>query len=145
VPVRWSAVAVAPFAAASKAQAEDKNYLFDGVTADVAQHPLQWKMVATIGKPNDPVGPDKVWPAERQQIDLGTVTLDKVVSEDDGPCTDLNFDPTVLPAGITTSADAIPSARSAAYARSFTLREKERGEKPRSAVTQREVNAGGKQ
>ncbi|WP_420997287.1 catalase family peroxidase [Cupriavidus sp. 30B13] len=144
-PVRWSAVPVQPFAPAAKENAADPNYLFDGLIAEVAQHPVQWKMVATIGQPGDPERPDKVWPADRRQIDMGTVTLDKVISEDDGPCTDINFDPTVLPAGITTSGDAIPSARSAAYSRSFTLRENERGEKPSSAVTQREVNAGGKQ
>jgi catalase len=43
-----------------------------------------------------------------------------------------------------TSADAIPSARSAAYAKSFTLRQGERAAKPPSAVTEAEVQAGGR-
>jgi len=148
VPVRWSAEAVTPFEPAAKPQPADPNYLFDALISDVARHPAQWKMVVTVGEPQDPVEPDKAWPASRRKIDIGTVTIDKVASEDGGgdggSCTDINFDPAILPAGITTSADDIPSARSAAYARSFTLRENERGQKPPSAVTRQEVNAGGK-
>ncbi|MEN7529375.1 MULTISPECIES: catalase family peroxidase [unclassified Cupriavidus] len=144
VPVRWSAVPAQPFSPAAPQDKQDPNYLFDALIADAAHHPLTWKMVATIGQPGDPVSPDLPWPEDRQHIDLGTVTLDKLTSEDVGPCTDINFDPTVLPAGISTSADAIPSARSAAYSRSFMLREKERAAKPPSAVTETDVLAGGK-
>ncbi|MGO4328166.1 catalase family peroxidase [Cupriavidus sp. 2TAF22] len=144
VPVRWSAEPVQPFAPVGKQQGADPNYLFDALISEVAQHPVQWKMVVTVGQPGDPVNPDKAWPDGRQKVDIGTVTLDKVSSEDSGTCTDINFDPTILPAGIETSADDIPSARSAAYSRSFTVRENERREKPTSAVTPQEVNAGAK-
>ncbi|SDC89193.1 catalase [Cupriavidus sp. YR651] len=142
-PVRWSAVPIQPIVSAGKQRGMDPNYLFDDLIAEVAKHPVQWKMVATIGKPEDPERPDKIWPADRQQVEMGIVTLDKLSSEDDGPCVDINFDPTVLPAGIETSGDAIPSARSAAYSRSFTLRERERGAKPPSAITRQDVAAGG--
>ena len=72
-------------------------------------------------------------------------TIDKLSSEDHGgPCIDVNYDPMVLPTGIEPSDDPILSARSAAYSRSFTLREGERTEKPPSAVTPQEVQAGGK-
>ncbi|RZT39427.1 catalase family peroxidase [Cupriavidus agavae] len=144
VPVRWSAVAVQPFAPAGAQDRADRNYLFDGLIADAARQPLQWKMVATIGDAGDAVSPNVAWPDARQRVELGTVTLDRLASEDGGSCTDINFDPTVLPSGITTSADAIPSARSAAYARSFLLRERERAAKPPSAVTETEVRQGGK-
>jgi catalase len=49
-----------------------------------------------------------------------------------------------LPSGIEPSDDPLLSARSAAYARSFTLRAGEEHEKPPSAVTARDVQAGGK-
>ena len=42
-------------------------------------------------------------------------------AERDGPCRDINFDPTVLPFGMQTSDDPFPAARSAAYARSYDL------------------------
>ncbi len=142
VPVRWSAEPVQAFAPVGPQQ-HDPNYLFDALIADASHRPLQWKMMVTVGQPDDPVTPNLPWPADRQRVDIGTVTLDKLTAEDAGRCTDINFDPTVLPTGITTSADAIPSARSAAYARSFTLRESERGRKPPSAVTEAEVKKGG--
>lgn len=144
VPVRWSLAPEQAFAPLGPQQ-PDKNYLFDALIKDAAQ-PLKWKVIVTIGQPDDPVRPDLPWPDDRKHVDIGTVTLDKLASEDTpgAGCTDITFDPTVLPAGISTSADAIPSARSAAYARSFLLREEERGAKPPSAVTESEVKAGGK-
>jgi catalase len=143
--VRWSTEPVAPFVAAPKDGAPlDKNALFDAFIAQVAQHPVQWHLVVVVGEAGDPASPDLPWPDSRRKIDAGVVTIDKLASEDEGPCTDVNFDPMVLPAGIEASDDPIPSARSAAYARSFTLREGERGEKPPSAVTPQEVHAGDK-
>ncbi|WP_408501169.1 catalase family peroxidase [Paraburkholderia xenovorans] len=148
-PVRWSAVPVQPFVAAGAGTASgataDKNVLFDALIAQVASHPVQWRLVVTVGQAGDPTAnPTVPWPADRRQIDTGTVTIDKLSSEDDGPCVDVNYDPMVLPDGIEASDDPIPSARSAAYARSFTLREGERKQKPPSAVTPQEVSAGGR-
>jgi catalase len=144
-PVRWSAVPVQPFAPAQDGStANDKNAMFDALIAQVAAHPVQWRLIVTVGEPNDPINPTLPWPEDRQQIDAGMVTVDQVSSEDGGPCTDVNYDPTVLPFGIELSGDPILSARSAAYSRSFTLREGERGQKPPSAVTPQEVAAGGR-
>jgi catalase len=54
------------------------------------------------------------------------LTIDHVESEDTSPTRDINFDPLILPAGITASDDPLLSARSAAYSQSFTRREGER-------------------
>jgi catalase len=54
-----------------------------------------------------------------------------VEPEDDGPCRDLNFDPTVLPPGMHVSDDPFPAARSAAYAVSFNRRTAEDKDYPR--------------
>jgi catalase len=144
-PVRWSAVPVQPFVAAGAASAsDDKNALFDALIAQVAAHPVQWRLMVTVGQPSDPTNPTLPWPADRPQVDAGLVTLDQMSSEDGGPCIDVNYDPLVLPAGIEPSDDPILSARSAAYSRSFTLREGERGEKPPSAITPQAIRAGGK-
>lgn len=97
----------------------------------------------TVGQAQDPTADATLpWPPDRAQIDAGTLTLDAVSSEDGGPCTDINFDPLVLPAGIEPSDDPLLSARSAAYARSFTLRAAERGRKPPSAITPQEAGNG---
>jgi catalase len=72
------------------------------------------------------------------------LTIDQASSEDSGRCTAINYDPLVLPAGIEPSDDPLLSARSAVYARSFTLRAEEEHEKPPSAITPKEVQTGGK-
>jgi hypothetical protein len=147
VPVRWSTVPVHPVAVDSTepAAAGDKNYLFDDLIAQIAQHPPQWRLIITIGQSDDPTNDATLpWPEGRRQIDAGTITIDQASSEDGGRCTAVNYDPLVLPSGIEPSDDPLLSARSASYARSFTLRAEEEHQKPPSAVTVQEVQTGGK-
>jgi catalase len=147
VPVRWSVVPLQPFepAAAGQSPDSDANRLFDDLIAAIAHQPLRWNLVVTVGEPGDPTADaTQAWPAGRRQVDAGTVVLDRSSSEDGGSCTDVNYDPLVLPPGIEPSDDPLLSARSAAYARSFTLRAGEAGEKRPSAVSPAEVSAGGR-
>jgi catalase len=145
--VRWSTVPVQPVApdGGEPSATEDKNYLFDDLIAEIAQHPQQWRLIMTIGQGDDPTNDATLpWPEGRRQIDAGTITIDQASSEDSGRCTAVNYDPLVLPSGIEPSDDPLLSARSAVYARSFTLRAEEAHEKPPSAVTPEEVRAEGK-
>jgi catalase len=145
VPVRWATVPLQPLVAESALQSAhpDKNYLFDDLIHQIHQHPLQWRLLLTIGEPGDATNDATLpWPAERRQIVAGTVTIDQVSSEADGSCTDINFDPLVLPAGIEPSDDPLLAARSAAYARSFTLRISEKAQAAASAITAQQINAG---
>lgn len=145
-PVRWAMVPSQAVATDASAQAADtnKNYLFEQLAAQIRQHPLQWHLLITIGQPGDPTNDATLpWPDDRKHVDAGTLTIDGVSSEDGGACTDINYDPLVLPPGIEASDDPLLSARSAAYSRSFTLRAGEKGRKPPSAVTPRDVAAGG--
>jgi len=128
VPVRWSMVPVQPFVPVGTADpgTSDKNYLFDALIASIHSRPLQWRLVVTVGRPGDPTNDATVpWPPDRQQIDVGTLTIDHVESEDTSPTRDINFDPLILPAGMAASDDPLLSARSAAYSQSFTRREGE--------------------
>ncbi|HEY0747662.1 MAG TPA: catalase [Steroidobacteraceae bacterium] len=137
VPVRWATVPMQPVAVETAAQSADtdKNYLFDELITQIHQHPLQWRLMVTIGQPSDPTDDATLpWPSDRQQIDAGMVTIDRVSSEDVGACTDINYDPLVLPSGIEPTNDPLLSARSAAYSRSFTLRAGEKERKAPSAV-----------
>jgi catalase len=145
--VRWSTVPVQPVVVggAEPSAAGDKNYLFDDLIAQIARHPQQWRLIVTVGQADDPTNDATLpWPEGRRQIDAGTITIDQASSEDSGRCTAVNYDPLVLPSGIEPSDDPLLSARSAVYARSFTLRAEEEDEKPPSAVTPQEVQAGGK-
>jgi catalase len=141
VPVRWAMVPVQPAAPGGAAGGQD--YLFDDVIAALRRHPLQWRLMVTVGDPSDPTAdPTLPWPAGRRQVDAGTLTLDRAESEDGGPCTGITYDPVILPPGMSLSDDPIPAARSAAYMRSFTLRSGET--KPPSAITPAMTGAEGK-
>jgi catalase len=141
VPVRWVMTPMQPFEAASPGPPQGKNFLFDGLIAAIHRRPLQWRLVVIIGQPGDPTNDASVaWPAERQQVDVGTVTLDRVESDETSAAAGINFDPLVLPAGITPSDDPLPSARSAVYSQSFTRRVGEA--KPPSAITPADVGGG---
>jgi catalase len=123
---------------AGSAQASNKNYLFDGLIAQLHARPLRWHLILTIGQPGDSTADaTQPWPPDRKQIDVGTLTIDKIESEDTSPTRDINFDPLVLPDGISPSDDPLLSARSAAYSQSFTRREGEH--KDPSAISTAEV------
>jgi catalase len=133
--VRWSLVPqAAPEPLTEDALAQrGPNYLEQEITERVGKEPQRWTMAVTIANDGDPTNdPSKAWPADRRTVEVGTLTVQKIEAEPDGPCRDINFDPTVLPDGIRVSDDPFPAARSAAYARSFDLRTAEAADYPRT-------------
>lgn len=95
--------------------ARDRNFLFDDLLARLRTGPQRWHLVITLARPDDQTGNTTVqWPADRTQVDVGTLVIDQAVFEDQGPCRNITFDPLVLPAGIAASDDPLLSARSAA-------------------------------
>jgi catalase len=101
------------------------------ITDRVAKSPQRWTLAVTVAGTGDQTSdPSKAWPADRRTIDAGTLTVQKIEPEPDGPCRDLNFDPTILPSGMATSDDPFPAARSAAYAVSYDRRTAEAADYP---------------
>src|SRR6516165_6569069 len=123
IPVRWL-LRPRPFEPASTAPApQDKKYLFDALIAQIHHQPLRWHLIVIVGQPGDPTDDATLaWPAGREEVDAGTVTLDRIESDDTSEARDINFDPLVLPVGIAPSDDPLLSARSAVYSQSFTRR-----------------------
>ena len=142
IPVRWLLTPAQPFEAAGLAsETQDKNYLFDALIAQVHRQPLHWHLIVIIGQPGDPTNDATIaWPEEREKVEVGTLTLDRVESEETSAARDINFDPLVLPAGIAPSDDPLLSARSAVYSQSFTRRAGET--KQPSAITPADVKKG---
>jgi catalase len=124
IAVRWMLVPGEPFEAAGAAPAsDDAHFLFDGLIASIRQHPLQWHLIITVAQPGDSTNDATIaWPEGRAQVDVGTLTLDSVESEETSRARDINFDPLVLPAGMAPSDDPLLSARSAIYSQSYTRR-----------------------
>jgi catalase len=123
--VRWS---LRPQAQVVPITAEDltklgPDHLAQEITDRVAKEPQRWTMVVTVADPGDPTSdPSKAWPEGRRAVEVGTLVVQQIEVERDGPCRDINFDPTILPKGIKVSDDPFPAARSAAYAKSYDLR-----------------------
>jgi catalase len=133
--VRWSLLPAAqPVAVSSDELAKRApDFLEKEIAQRVAGAPQRWTMVVTVAGAGDPTAdPTKAWPADRRTIEVGTLTAQHVQAEPDGPCRDINFDPTVLPSGMRTSDDPFPAARSAAYAKSYDLRTAEAKDYPRT-------------
>lgn len=119
VPVRWS---LTPLQSALP-PASGPDGLFDPLTRQLRSGPLRWRLILTLGGPDDPTHDATVaWPADRRSVDAGVLTLDSVHPEARGNARDINFDPLVLPPGIEASDDPLLSARSAVYAASYRRR-----------------------
>ena len=135
--VRWSLLPAAQPVPISQDELAKRgpNFLEQEIAQRVATAPQRWTMVVTIANPGDPsADPSKAWPEDRRTVEVGTLVAQKIEAERDGPCRDINFDPTVLPTGIQVSDDPFPAARSAAYARSYDLRTAEAKDYPRIAT-----------
>lgn len=136
-PVRWYLTPDQTFEVSSAA-ATGKNYLFDGLIAQLHAKPLRWNLILTIGQPGDSTSDaTQVWPPDRRHINAGMLIINTIESEATSPTRDINFDPLILPDGISPSDDPLLSARSAAYSQSFTRREGEH--KAPSAISTAEV------
>jgi catalase len=130
--VRWAMVPQATDA--RPGPAGDRDYLARDLHRRLAQGPQRWTLRITFAAPGDPVDDAaRAWPADRDSIDAGTLVLDRMQPQESGPCRDINYDPTVLPAGIEASADPLLAARSAAYADSFLRRTAEEAHLPGTA------------
>jgi catalase len=113
----------------------------DHLAQEIAQRvanngPQRWTMIVTVANPGDPTAdPTKAWPADRRTVEVGTLVVERIEPERDGPCREINFDPTVLPSGMRTSDDPFPAARSSVYRESYDLRTAEAKDYPRTAPT----------
>ncbi|MEP9365763.1 catalase family peroxidase [Xanthobacter sp. VNH20] len=126
--VRWSFVPQARVVPVTKDELAKlgPDHLEQDIVARVGQAPQRWTLEVTLANPGDPTSdPSKAWPPGRRTVAVGTLVVQHIEAERDGPCRDINFDPTILPDGITVSDDPFPAARSSAYAKSYDLRTSE--------------------
>ncbi len=135
--VRWSLLPAAQPVPVSPDELAKRgpNFLEQEIAERVRGGPLRWTMMVTVASPDDPTAdPSKAWPEDRRSVDVGTLTVQQIQPERDGPCRDINFDPTVLPICIRTSDDPFPAARSSVYAKSYDRRTTEAKDYPRTTT-----------
>jgi catalase len=131
--VRWSLlpsaqpVAVPPDELAKR----PPDFLEREITERIKGGPLRWTLVIRVAEAGDSTAdPSQEWPQSRRAVDVGALIVQDIVPEANGPCRDINYDPTVLPTGMGTSDDPFPAARSSAYRRSYDLRTAEAAHYP---------------
>jgi catalase len=109
------------------AEAEKKpaNYLFDELDERLAKGPVEFWINVQLANDGDPVDdPAAVWPDDRQQVQLGLLSITKRVADSDAAERKLFYDPNHLTDGIEASDDPILEIRSPVYAISARRRRK---------------------
>lgn len=128
--VRWVMRPHAAMNALTKGEraVADPNYLNIDLLKRLKEGPLYWDLVLTVAGPKDRVNdPSAPWPTSRKQIIAGTLEVRAAHDQATGECRDINYDPTILPAGIGVSDDPVLAARSGVYSHSYNTRLREIG------------------
>src|SRR5882724_7992276 len=106
-----------------EAAKQSPNYLFDELTQRIARKAVVFHLKAQLAEPGDQTkDASQPWPDDRKLVELGVLTLNKVLPNSLEAEKKLLFVPTALTAGIELSDDPLPSVRAAAYAVSFGRR-----------------------
>ncbi len=100
-----------------------RDFLQDALMERTKRGPVQWDMIVSIGEPGDPVtNPTVLWPADRKEVNVGTLTLSTAMPQEQAPSYGINFDPLVMADGIEASDDPILLFRSPSYGLSYSRR-----------------------
>ena len=100
------------------------DYLFTDLPQRLTRGPVQYTLYAQIASPGDPTNDGSiVWPADRQRVRLGTISLTAIAPNNAELQRSLAFSPVNLIDGIELSDDPLPLLRAAVYALSVAHRQ----------------------
>lgn len=109
-----------PEAEASKQTA---NFLMIELPARLSKEEAKYRILVQLANPGDSINdPTVVWPEDREQVELGVLTLKSAVADSLQAERTIMFNPLALTEGIAPSDDPILLARPGAYAVSFGRR-----------------------
>jgi catalase len=92
------------------------NYHFDEIAGRVAKGPVRFKIVVQVAADSDATDDATVhWPEDREQVEFGTIELNKVVEDTPAQQKRIIFDPIPRVDGIEPSADPLLDLRAAIY------------------------------
>ena len=105
------------FLSAEDAAKKPANFLIDELGDRLAKGPAKFRLVVQLAAEGDPVDDaTAVWPDDRPTVELGILSVIRLVGDNDAAQRALAFDPLHLVDGIEGSDDPLLEARSAAYA-----------------------------
>ena len=104
------------YLSAEDAKATPANFLFDEIRERVAKGPVRLRISVQLAGPGDVVDDATIhWPADRQQVDFGTIEIDSIVADNDAEQRHIIFDPIPRVDGIDPSGDPLLSPRADVY------------------------------
>ncbi|KIC21532.1 catalase [Leisingera sp. ANG-Vp] len=93
------------------------DFFLENMQANIAGGGVSWDMVITLANPGDAIAdPSVQWTGDHTEIVAARFTATAAMSEADGRCDAINFDPTVLSDGFEPSEDPMLEVRSLIYA-----------------------------
>ena len=99
------------------------DYLMGELPQRIAKGAVKFRLVAQVAKADDAINDGSIaWPADRELIELGTISLSKTSVEQVRAQKALLFNPLLLTSGIEPSADPVLLARPSAYGVSYGQR-----------------------
>ena len=105
------------FLSPAEAKSKDAGYLRQEMSARLKRGPVLFDYVAHVAGPGDITSdPTAYWPADREQIILGTLSVDSIAPNSDSLQRTMLFDPARLTRGIELSDDPMVATRSQSYA-----------------------------
>jgi len=108
---------------AEEAANQRPDFLVSELPARLAKGPVTFHLNAQLAAPGDPTkDPTQAWPDDRPVVELGVITVEKVVPDSAEAQKKLLFLPTLLTDGIKPSDDPLIALRSTAYSVSFSRR-----------------------
>lgn len=107
----------------AEASKQVPDFLMTELPARLGKEEAKYRILVQLAKPGDPTNdPTVVWPEDREQIELGVLTLKSALKDGLQAEKTIMFNPLALPEGIAPSTDPILLARPGAYAVSFGRR-----------------------
>jgi len=107
----------------AEAAKQPPDFLVDELPQRLEKAPVLFHMMAQLANPGDQTkDPTQPWPADRKEVDVGTITLTRAVADNAKAQADLRYLPNRLTPGIEVSDDPLIDARVRAYVISFGRR-----------------------
>jgi len=98
------------------AKSKDANFLFDELAQRIAAGPIRFRILVQVANKNDVVDDATIhWPEDRLLIELGTLVLKEMVSDNEHEQKKIIFDPIPRVEGIEPSDDPLLELRAAIY------------------------------
>ncbi|GLT16378.1 catalase-related peroxidase [Vibrio zhanjiangensis] len=113
-PVRWSFV---PSGEHDIVKTPQADFFLDNMQANIKNGGVSWDMVLTLASQGDDIlNPHVKWSDDNKSMTVARLTVNKVMTESEGTCANMNFDPLAISKGFAPSEDPMLAARSAIYA-----------------------------